>query len=134
MANIAQLKFLVVDDMATMRTIVTQQLRGLGAAEITQATDGVNAWQALEAAKGSGPIQFIVSDWNMPNMPGIELLKKCRADSVYKGVAFMLLTAEAEASQVGEAVAAGVDNYLVKPFTPENFGEKFKAVMAKRFP
>jgi two-component system chemotaxis response regulator CheY len=124
-----------VDDMLTMRKIITQQLKTLGATAIQEANDGTVAWELLEkAAAGGQPIQFVVSDWNMPQMKGIDLLRKCRADATYKTVAFLLVTAESEASQVKEAIMAGVDNYVVKPFTPQAFQEKLEAIFAKRFP
>jgi two-component system chemotaxis response regulator CheY len=128
------IRFLVVDDMTTMRKVVSQQLKGLGVSIITEASDGNLAKAALEKAENDKlPIQFIVSDWNMPNMSGIELLKYCRSHPTYKDVAFLLVTAEAEMSQVSEAITAGVDNYVVKPFTPASLGEKMTAVYNKRF-
>lgn len=134
MATYAELRFLVVDDMLTMRKIVQQQLKALGATQITEANDGSVAWDLMQkAAAQNKPFQFIVSDWNMPQMKGLDLLKACRADAAYKNVAFLLVTAEAEAAQVKEAIMAGVDNYVVKPFTPASFQEKMGAVFSKRF-
>jgi two-component system chemotaxis response regulator CheY len=135
MSNYADLKFLVVDDMATMRKVISQQLRALGVTSITEASDGSVAKDLLEKAVAvNQPFQFIVSDWNMPNVSGIELLKFCRAHATYGAIAFLLVTAEAEMTQVSEAISLGVDNYVVKPFTPASFGEKMGAVYAKRFP
>lgn len=134
MPGYAELKFLVVDDMLTMRKIIGQQLKTLGVTNITEANDGTVAWAELEKAAAAGsPFQFVVSDWNMPEMKGIELLKKCRASAAYKDIAFLLVTAEAEAAQVKEAIMAGVDNYVIKPFTPQSFQEKLGAIMTKRF-
>lgn len=134
MSVYSEMRFLVVDDMATMRKVVSQQLKALGVTQITEASDGAVAKTALEKALSSNaPIQFIVSDWNMPTVSGLELLKFCRTHASYKGVPFLLVTAEAEMSQVSEAIAAGVDNYVVKPFTPANFSEKLNAVYLKRF-
>jgi two-component system chemotaxis response regulator CheY len=131
--SLFELRFLVVDDMMTMRKIVTQQLKGMGVQQVDEANDGSVAWTKLEdAATKNTPYQFIVSDWNMPEMKGIDLLKKCRAHPAYKNVGFLLVTAESEVSQVKEALAAGVDNYLVKPFTPTAFQEKLMAAYAKR--
>ena len=122
----AELKVLVVDDMMTMRKILSQQLRTMGFNHVHEAVDGIAAWDALEkAAAEKKPFDIVVSDWNMPNMKGIDLLKKCRNNVIYKTVAFLIVTAEAEISQVKEAVVAGVDNYVVKPFTPASFTEKF---------
>lgn len=132
-AQVSQLRFLVVDDMSTMRKIVSSQLKGLGATQITEADDGATAWDMIEKGGPNKIFDFIVSDWNMPKLQGIEFLKKCRANPVYKDIAFLLVTAEAEATQVKEAVMAGVDNYVVKPFTPAAFGEKINAVLKKRF-
>lgn len=135
MSVYADLRFLVVDDMATMRKVVSQQLRSLGATQITEASDGSIAKDILEkAAAINQPIQFIVSDWNMPTFSGLELLKYCRTSEHYKAIPFLLVTAEAEMTQVSEAISSGVDNYVVKPFTPTSFGEKLQAVYNKRFP
>lgn len=132
---LTDLKFLVVDDMMTMRKIVSQQLRGMGVNDIEEANDGTVAWTKMEdAAKAGKPFQFVVSDWNMPEMKGIDLLKKARLAEQYKNVAFLLVTAESEMDQVKEAVTAGVDNYLVKPFTPAAFQEKLMAAYQRRFP
>jgi len=133
MSIYADMRILVVDDMLTMRKIIGQQLKALGATNILEANDGTTAWEVLEREALSKPIQFIISDWNMPQMKGIELLKKCRAHEVYKDIAFLMVTAEAEVTQVKEAVGAGVDNYVVKPFTPAAFEEKMKSVYTKRF-
>jgi len=131
MANYAEMRFLVVDDMLTMRKIIVQRLKALGATNILEANDGSTAWEMLE--KEPQPIQVIICDWNMPIMKGIDLLKKCRGSDKFKDMAFLMVTAEAEATQVKEALLAGVDNYVVKPFTPAAFEEKIKAVIAKRF-
>ncbi|MDR3606122.1 MAG: response regulator [Oligoflexia bacterium] len=135
MPALSELRFLVVDDMLTMRKIISQSLRGLGVTQIQEANDGTTAWAILEKGLDSPTApNFIVSDWNMPQMTGLELLKKCRAHEKLKSIAFLLVTAEAEAAQVKEAILAGVDNYVVKPFTPAALQEKLNAVMAKRFP
>lgn len=134
MAVLSELSFLVVDDMLTMRKIVSQQLKTLGVTKISEANDGTVAWDILEKTAGSSEAPaFIVSDWNMPQMKGIDLLRKCRSHASYKDVAFLLVTAEAEATQVKEAILAGTDNYVVKPFTPAAFQEKLNAVFTKRF-
>lgn len=133
MPKISELRFLVVDDMLTMRKIVSQQLKALGATMIQEANDGSTAWDLLQK-EVANPINFVVSDWNMPEMKGIDLLRKCRESAAYKNIAFLLVTAEAEVSQVKEALTAGVDSYVVKPFSPAAFEEKIKAVMTKRFP
>ena len=110
-------RVLVVDDMMTMRKIVSRTCKDLGFADITEAPDGQKAWEAVQSAQP--PFGLIVSDWNMPNCTGLEFLKRVRADGRFKAIPFVLLTAESEASQVAEALRAGVDNYIVKPFTVE---------------
>ncbi|HRO68164.1 MAG TPA: response regulator [Pseudobdellovibrionaceae bacterium] len=135
MSDISGLRFLVADDMMVMRKLVSQQLKILGAVAIEQAVDGEDAWVKMKEAAAQGkPFDFIVSDWNMPKMQGIDLLKACRADQQYKAVPFLLVTAEGEMSQVKDALTAGVDNYLLKPFTPETFKDKFMSVYRKRMP
>lgn len=134
MSVLSNLRFLVVDDMLTMRKIISQQLKNLGALTIVEANDGSVAWEILEReSKNPNPIQFVVSDWNMPIMKGLDLLKKCRSHANYKDLPFLLVTAEAELAQVKEAITAGVDSYVVKPFTPASFEEKLMAVYNKRF-
>ncbi len=133
--NLADLKLLVVDDMATMRKVIAQQLRLMGGNQITEASDGNIAIEILEKTLATKqPIQFIVSDWNMPTVSGLDLLIYCRKHAFYKAIPFLLVTAEAEMTQVSEAIAAGVDNYVVKPFAPNSFAEKLTAVYNKRFP
>ena len=130
----SELRVMVVDDMLTMRKIITHQLKGLEISGIVEANDGSTAWEILERESASPkPIQFIISDCNMPKMTGLDLLRKCRASAAYKNVAFMMVTAEAEVAQVKDALTSGVDNYVVKPFTPASFQEKFMAVCGKRF-
>jgi two-component system chemotaxis response regulator CheY len=122
-------RILIVDDMSTMRKIVGKTCKELGFSDFTEAADGVQAWDALVNAPQ--PIGLIISDWNMPNCTGLDLLKRVRADSRYKGIPFVLVTAEAEKHQVIEAVKAGVDQYVVKPFTKEDLKNKLEAVHKK---
>jgi two-component system chemotaxis response regulator CheY len=118
------IKVLVVDDFATMRRIVKGVLKQIGYTKIVEATDGSVALDALKKEK----IGLIVSDWNMPNMTGLELLKAVRDDENFKDLPFIMVTAEGMKENVVEAVKAGVSNYVVKPFTPETFGDKLQAV------
>ena len=128
------IKFLIVDNSPNLRKIITQQLKNIGFSIITEAYDGMNAWDRLiKAAENNVPFMFIISDWSMPHLSGIDLLKKCRMNSVYKDVAFLFVTADAEVSHVKEAITAGVDGYVIKPFTPASFMEKFNFVYDKRF-
>src|SRR5687767_1846251 len=108
----AETPILIVDDMMTMRKLVKKACSEIGFKTFTEAADGLLAWEAL--TKAATPIELIISDWNMPNCTGIDFLRKVRANPQYKHLPFLLLTAEAEAKQVTEAVTAGVSNYLVK--------------------
>jgi two-component system, chemotaxis family, chemotaxis protein CheY len=120
------MKVLVVDDFATMRRIVKGVLKQLGFSNIIEAEDGNAALGELKKDN----FGLIVSDWNMPNMTGLDLLKAVRGDTSLKSIPFLMVTAEGQKENVIEAVKAGVTNYIVKPFTPETFGEKLKKVLA----
>lgn len=122
-------RVLVVDDMLTMRKIVSKVLKELGFTDITEAADGALAWEAVTTA--SQPIGLIISDWNMPNATGLDLLKRVRADQRFKKTPFILVTAEAEQHQIMDAVKAGVDQYVVKPFDKEGLESKLKLVYQK---
>jgi two-component system chemotaxis response regulator CheY len=120
---------LVVDDMMTMRKLVTKTCKELGFSKITDAADGALAWAAIQQA--DPPIGLIISDWNMPNTSGLDLLKRVRADSRFGKIPFIMVTAEAEQHQIMEAVKSGVSNYVIKPFTAEVLKEKLEAVHKK---
>ncbi len=120
------MKILIVDDFATMRRIVKNILTQLGFKNFIEADDGSVAWEILQKEQ----VDFIVSDWNMPKMPGIELLKKVRADEKLKDIPFLMVTAEAQKENIIEAVKAKVSNYIVKPFTPETLSEKIEKIFA----
>src|SRR5687767_12174108 len=111
------IRILVVDDMNSVRKLVIKTFKELGYTDISEASDGAAAWRVMDSA--SPPIGLVLSDWNMPGATGIELLKKARADQRYGRIPFLLVTAESEESNVVEAVAAGVTDYLIKPFSPE---------------
>lgn len=120
-------KVLIVDDSAMMRKIVQKNLREMGAQfDPVEAGDGA---EALEVFKGGG-IDIILTDWNMPNMTGIELVKALRQIDPEKKVPIIMVTSEATADKVKEAVMAGVNNYLSKPFTPESFKAKLGPLFA----
>jgi len=119
------IKILVVDDFATMRKVVRNLLKQGGYDDIVEAEDGVMALKALKSQK----IDFVVSDWNMPNMSGLELLKAVRADAELAKTPFLMVTAEALQDNVVAAVKAGVNNYIVKPFTAEVLNEKIKKII-----
>ena len=120
---------MVVDDFSTMRRIVKTCLRQIGFENVTEAEDGAVALQKL---KVSGPFSLVISDWNMPNMMGIDLLKAVRSDDKLKTIPFVMVTAEAQQENVIEAARAGVSNYIVKPFTADALQTKLEAVFAKR--
>jgi two-component system chemotaxis response regulator CheY len=122
-------KLLIVDDMSTMRKLIGKCVKDLGFTTIEEAADGNLAWAALE--KSNPPIGLVISDWNMPNCSGMDLLKRLRADARYKNLPFLMVTAEAEQHQVVEAIKAGVSNYIVKPFTPHALAEKLEQVHKK---
>jgi two-component system, chemotaxis family, chemotaxis protein CheY len=119
------IKILIVDDFATMRKVIRNLLKQAGYEDIVEAEDGVMALKALKSQR----IDVIVSDWNMPNMSGMELLKAVRADAELAKTPFLMVTAEALQDNVVAAVKAGVNNYIVKPFTAEVLNEKIKKIM-----
>jgi two-component system chemotaxis response regulator CheY len=114
------MKVLVVDDMVTMRRIVKNILKQLGFGNVDEAENGQEALQKLR----SDTFGFVVSDWNMPVMTGIDMLRAIRADEKLKTIPVLMVTAEAQQSNLIEAVQAGVSNYIVKPFTSETMQEK----------
>lgn len=124
-----QTKILIVDDMMTMRKLVAKALTELGFTNLTDADNGESALEKIKLV-GSEQFQLIVSDWNMPKVSGLELLKTVRQMSAYKDIPFVLLTAESEKAQVIEAIQARVSGYVTKPFTTAILGEKLKSVHA----
>jgi len=122
-----EMKILVVDDFATMRKVVKNLLKQAGFENVLEAEDGVAALRLLKSQK----IDFIISDWNMPNMTGLELLKAVRGDQDLAATPFLMVTAEALQDNVVAAVKAGVSNYIVKPFTAEVLNEKIMKIMEK---
>ena len=128
MAIDKKMKVLVVDDFSTMRRIVKNILRQLGFENIIEADDGETAKIKLESER----IDFIVSDWNMPKMSGLELLKWVRSNDEFKSLPFLMVTAEAQKENILEAVKAQVSNYIVKPFTAEVMQEKIDKIFANR--
>jgi len=122
------MKVLVVDDFATMRKIVRNILKQIGFTNIVEADDGANALSIIKEDK----IDFVVTDWNMPNMTGLELLRNIRATEKAKNTPVLMVTAEGLADNVVDAVKAGVDNYIVKPFTAETVQAKIEQIFAKR--
>jgi two-component system, chemotaxis family, chemotaxis protein CheY len=119
------LKILIVDDFATMRKVIRNLLKQGGFENVAEAEDGAAALKFLK----SQPVDFVISDWNMPNMSGLELLKAVRADEELKELPFLMVTAEALKDNVVAAVKAGVSNYIVKPFTAEVLNEKIEKIV-----
>lgn len=119
------LRFLVVDDFSTMRRIIKNLLHDLGYANVTEADDGNTALPILQA----GGIDFLITDWNMPGMPGLDLLKAVRADASLKSMPVLMLTAEAKREQIVEAAQAGVNGYVIKPFTAVILKEKLDKIL-----
>ena len=122
------LKFLVVDDYSTMRRIVKNLLHDLGYANVTEADDGNTALPLLQ----QGGIDFLITDWNMPGMPGLDLLKAVRANDKLKKMPVLMLTAEAKREQIVEAAQAGVNGYVIKPFTAATLKEKIDKILESR--
>jgi two-component system, chemotaxis family, chemotaxis protein CheY len=121
------IKVLVVDDFATMRRIIKNVLKQIGFTSIVEADDGTTALGVLKKE----PIDLIISDWNMPKMTGLDLLKTVRADEGTKAIPFLMVTAEAQKDNVLQAVQAGVSNYVVKPFTADTVKEKLAQIFGK---
>lgn len=119
------IQVLIADDFATMRRIVKNALKAIGFNNIKEADDGKKALSLLKKE----PVGLILSDWNMPNMSGLELLKAVRSDDKLKDIPFIMVTAEGQKDNVVEAVKMGVSNYLMKPFTPESIREKVEKVL-----
>ncbi len=121
----SQMKILVVDDFSTMRRIVRNLLKENGFTNVDEAEDGRVALHKLK----NGHYDFIISDWNMPNMTGIELLRAIRSDSALKSLPFLMITAEAKRENIIEAAQAGASGYIVKPFTASTLDEKLKKIL-----
>ena len=120
-----ELKFLVVDDFSTMRRIVKNLLQELGYQNVQEADDGQTALPMLK----TGNFDFVITDWNMPQMPGLDLLKAVRADDSLKHLPVLMVTAEAKREQIVEAAQAGVSGYVIKPFTAQTLSEKLNKIL-----
>lgn len=120
-----QLKFLVVDDFSTMRRIVKNLLHDLGYKNVAEADDGSTALPMLK----SGDFDFIITDWNMPTLPGLALLKAVRSDPKLARLPVLMVTAEAKREQIVEAAQAGVSGYIIKPFTAQTLSEKLAKIL-----
>lgn len=120
------LPILVVDDFATMRKIVRKHLSSLGFENITEAEDGDIALEKLNASQ----FELIISDWNMPNMMGLDFLKEVRSNDIYREVPFLMVTAESQKGNVLDAAQAGASNYIIKPFTVDLLRRKLEALFS----
>ena len=123
----SKLRFLVVDDFSTMRRIVRNLLKELNFTNVEEAEDGAIALQKLQA----GAFDFVISDWNMPNMDGLTLLQSVRAHPTLKGLPFLMITAEAKKENIIAAAQAGASGYIVKPFTAGTLAEKLEKIVDK---
>lgn len=121
------MKILIVDDFSTMRRIIKNLLRDLGFNNTTEADDGSTALPMLQ----NGNFDFLITDWNMPGMQGIDLLKAVRSDSKLSKLPVLLVTAEAKKEQIVEAAQAGVNGYIVKPFTAATLKEKIEKIFER---
>jgi two-component system chemotaxis response regulator CheY len=120
------MKILVVDDSSTMRRIIKNTLMRIGHKDLLEAEDGAAAWKLMQE---NSDIDMLITDWNMPEMNGLELVKKVRAESKYEDLPIIMVTTEGGKAEVITALKAGVNNYIVKPFTPQVLQEKLEAVM-----
>jgi two-component system chemotaxis response regulator CheY len=118
-------RFLVVDDFAPMREIVRKVLEDLGYRHIDEAADGAAALQKLRAAR----FDMLITDWTMPNMPGIELVRAVRSDPTLAGLPVLMVTGEVKREQIVEATQAGVNGYIIKPFTPQALTAKVNKIL-----
>jgi two-component system chemotaxis response regulator CheY len=127
MAADPKMKFLVVDDFSTMRRIVRNLLKELGFTNVDEAEDGAIALQKLQA----GGFEFVVTDWNMPNMDGLTLLQSIRATPTLKHLPVLMITAEAKKENIIAAAQSGASGYIVKPFTAGTLSEKLNKIFEK---
>lgn len=128
-----QYQFLVVDDFSTMRRIISGLLKELGYTNITEAEDGEKALRVLRPQQGEAVnIDFVVTDWNMPLMDGLELLKEIRLDPALSHLPLLMVTAEAKRENIIAAAQAGADGYIVKPFNAVTLKEKLDKILQKK--
>jgi two-component system chemotaxis response regulator CheY len=126
-ADPSKIKFLVVDDFSTMRRIVRNLLKELGFTNVDEAEDGAVAWQKLQG----GGFDFVITDWNMPNMDGLTLLQTVRGDPAHNKLPVLMITAEAKKENIIAAAQAGASGYIVKPFTAATLNEKLTKIFEK---
>ncbi len=124
---VSRLKILVVDDLSTMRRLIRNLLEDIGFSDTSEADDGQTALPMLR----SGDFDVLITDWNMPRMTGLELLKAVRAEPSLSSLPVLMVTAEAKREQIIEAAQAGVNGYIVKPFTAQTLKQKFDKIFAR---
>ncbi|MET0290957.1 MAG: chemotaxis response regulator CheY [Steroidobacteraceae bacterium] len=124
----SDLRFLIVDDFSTMRRIVKNFLNDLGYPHVVEADDGTTAQPILRR----GEVDFLITDWNMPEMQGLDLLKWVRSEPKLANLPVLLLTAEAKREQIIEAAEAGVNGYVVKPFNAQTLKDKIEKILRAR--
>lgn len=122
----ADLKILAVDDSPTMRRIIINTLKRAGYNDVVEATDGKDAMAKLKVEQ----ITFVITDWNMPEMDGLEFVTTVRATAEFKGLPILMVTTRSVKDDIVEALKAGVNNYIVKPFTPETLKQKIEQILA----
>jgi two-component system chemotaxis response regulator CheY len=133
MTMASELNFLVVDDFSTMRRIISGLLKEIGYAKIHEAEEGAAGLRLLKSSLSNGvPIDFVITDWNMPVMDGLEFLKQIRLDPVFGNLPVLMVTAEAKKENIIAAAQAGADGYIVKPFTSATLKEKLDKIMIKK--
>ena len=120
------MKLLIVDDSSTMRRIIKNTLARLNYKDVAEGEDGLDAWEYLD---DHPDVEMLITDWNMPNMNGLELVKKVRSDPRFEELPIIMVTTEGGKAEVITALKAGVNNYIVKPFTPQVLKEKLGAVL-----
>jgi two-component system chemotaxis response regulator CheY len=123
------LKLLVVDDSSTMRRIIKNTLARLGYKDVLEGADGLEGWSALDS---NPDVEMLITDWNMPEMNGLELVKKVRADDRFTDLPIIMVTTEGGKAEVITALKAGVNNYIVKPFSADVLKEKLDGVLPKK--
>jgi two-component system chemotaxis response regulator CheY len=121
----ASIKILIVDDSITIRRIITNALKTIGFPETVEAVNGKEALEKL----ASGNIDFIITDWNMPEMNGLDLIKKVRSNPAYSSLPILMITVHGSEHDVVEALQAKVNSYIVKPFTPQELKEKIEGIL-----
>ncbi len=122
----SDLKILAVDDSPTMRRIIINTLKRAGYGDVMEATDGKDALAKLKVEK----FNFVITDWNMPEMDGLTFVMKMRSDAQYKDIPILMVTTRSVKDDIVEALKAGVNNYIVKPFTPDTLKQKIEQVLA----